>query len=147
MRNWQYYENNIKMHGVDDFTIKKGDIPTCCAEIDCKECKFNDYDCGRERSKFLYQEHKEPIKLTRLEYDLLKFVQKQEAKYICRDKCGLLNLFDKKPCLTLDSWVSAGNSEYFSNFTNKLFQFVKWEDEKYYVIEDVLKNCEVIEDE
>lgn len=89
----------------------------------------------------------ETIKMTKLDYEMLKFVQKQGAKYICRDKSGLLNLFDEVPRSDGPSWVSRGRSDYFDNFTGKLFQFVKWEDKKYYVIEDVLNNCEVVEDD
>ena len=88
----------------------------------------------------------ETFKMTRLDYEMLKFVQKQGAKYICRDKNGLLNLFDKIPYSDRSSWVSIGNSDYFSNFTKQLFQFVTWESQKYYVIKDVLNNCEVVED-
>lgn len=91
----------------------------------------------------------ETIKMTNLDYEMLKFVQKQGAKYICRDKSGILNLFDKSPRISRDDgelWLSTGNSEYLCNFTKQLFQFVKWEDKKYYVIEDVLENYEIVED-
>lgn len=90
----------------------------------------------------------ETFKMTRLDYEMLKFVQKQGAKYICRDKKGLLNLFENEPYIISegDSWYAKGKCEYFDNFTQQLFQFVKWEDKKYYVIKDVLNNCEVIED-
>lgn len=89
----------------------------------------------------------ETFKMTRLDYEMLKFVQKQGAKYICRDESGLLNLYDSVPRISGDNhtWASIGHSDYLSNFTNKLFQFVKWESQKYYVIEDVLNNCEVVE--
>nr|DAR45451.1 MAG TPA: hypothetical protein [Caudoviricetes sp.] len=90
----------------------------------------------------------ETFKMTRLDYEMLKFVQKQGAKYICRDKKGLLNLFENEPYIISegDSWYAKGKCEYFDNFTQQLFQFVKWEDKKYYVIKDVLNNCEVVED-
>lgn len=89
----------------------------------------------------------ETFKMTRLDYEMLKFVQKQGAKYICRDKKGLLNLFENEPYIISegDSWYAKGKCEYFDNFTQQLFQFVKWEDKKYYIIEDVLNNCEVVE--
>lgn len=89
----------------------------------------------------------ETFKMTRLDYEMLKFVQKQGAKYICRDKKGLLNLFENEPYIISegDSWYAKGKCEYFDNFTQQLFQFVKWEDKKYYVIENVLNNCEVVE--
>ena len=91
----------------------------------------------------------ETIKVTNLDYEMLKFVQKQGAKYICRDKKGLLNLFENEPYIISegDSWYAKGKCEYFDNFTQQLFQFVKWEDKKYYVIKDVLNNCEVVDDD
>lgn len=91
----------------------------------------------------------ETFKMTRLDYEMLKFVQKQGAKYICRDESGLLNLYDSVPRISGDNhtWTSIGHSDYLSNFTNKLFQFVKWESQKYYVIKDILNNCEVIDDD
>lgn len=93
----------------------------------------------------------EVIKMTRLDYEMLKFVQKQGAKYICRDKNGILNLFENGPYIIseCDSWYAKGKGkrEYFANFTQQLFQFVAWESQKYYVIKDVLNNCEVVKDE
>lgn len=91
----------------------------------------------------------EPIKVARLDYEMLKFIQKQGAKYICRDKSGILNLFDKSPRISRDDgelWLSTGNSDYLCDFTKQLFKFVTWESQKYYVIEDVLENCEIVED-
>lgn len=91
----------------------------------------------------------EQIKLTRLDYEMLKFLQKQGVKYICRDKGGLINLYEKEPHIMDDdrTWWAGGETCYLGNFLEQLFQFVKWEDKKYYVIEDVLNNYEVVEDE
>lgn len=90
----------------------------------------------------------ETIKITQLDYEMLKFVQKQGAKYICRDKNGLINLYEKEPCIMSDNctWLAGGQCSYLGNFTKQLFQFVKWEDKKYYIIKDVLENCEIVED-
>lgn len=90
----------------------------------------------------------EPIKLTHLDYEMLKFLQKQGARYICRDKNGLINLYEKEPCIMSDNctWLAGGRCSYLGNFTKQLFQFVTWESQKYYVIEDVLENCEIVED-
>lgn len=91
------------------------------------------------------------IKMTQLDYEMLKFIQKQGAKYICRDKNGTLNLFENEPYIINegDSWYvkGKGKREYFADFTQQLFQFVTWESQKYYVIKDVLNNCEVVKDE
>lgn len=90
----------------------------------------------------------EIVKITRLDYEMLKFLQKQGVKYICRDKNGLINLYEKEPYIMSDNctWRAGGEYGYLDKFTEQLFQFVKWEDKKYYVIEDVLNNCEVVED-
>lgn len=129
MKNWQYYENDIKRHGVDDFTIKKGDIPTCCTEIDCEECKFNDYDCSRKRSKFLYQEHR--IQLTRLEFELLKYFIKK-YKYISKGEIVSFSNYNDD-FLNLEEWGE------------DLFNWMKEEDK--FLIRDILDSCEVVEDE
>lgn len=91
----------------------------------------------------------ETIKKTQLDYEMLKFLQKQGVKYICRDKGGLINLYEKEPYIMDDdrTWWAGGETCYLDKFLQQLFQFVKWEDKKYYVIEDVLNNCEVVEDE
>lgn len=119
------------------------------SKADIKQCMAvgNDFTWRYELDEL---EPLETIKMTNLDYEMLKFVQKQGAKYICRDKSGILNLFDKSPRISRDDgelWLSTGNSDYHCNFTKQLFQFVKWEDKKYYVIEDVLNNCEVVDDE
>lgn len=90
----------------------------------------------------------ETIKITQLDYEMLKFLQKQGARYICRDKDGLLNLYEKEPYITNDgrTWWASGEYDYLSAFTKQLFQFVTWESQKYYIIEDVLENCEIVED-
>ena len=46
-----------------------------------------------------------------------------------------------------ETWWAGGQCGYLGKFTKQLFQFVKWEDKKYYVIENVLNNCEVVEDD
>lgn len=90
----------------------------------------------------------ETIKVTNLDYEMLKFLQKQGAKYICRDKGGLINLYEKEPYIMSDdcTWCAGGKCSYLGKFTEQLFQFVTWESQKYYIIEDVLENCEIVED-
>lgn len=92
----------------------------------------------------------ETIKMTQLDYEMLKLVQKQGAKYICRDEGGVLNICATEPYQSEYEegiWWSTGETAYLNEFFSKLFQFVKWEDKKYYVIEDVLNNCEVVKDD
>ena len=128
-------------------------IDLCCdnidimSKMDIRQCMFkgNDFTWRYELDKL---EPLEIIKMTQLDYDMLKFVQKQGAKYICRDKNGLLNLYENEPHIMNDgrTWMASGGYGYLANFASQLFQFVTWESQKYYVIEDVLENCEIVED-
>ena len=118
------------------------------SKMDIRQCMFkgNDFTWRYELDKL---EPLETIKITQLDYDMLKFIQKQGAKYICRDESGLINLCEKEPRIMNNNctWWPEGQYDYLSVFTKQLFQFVTWESQKYYVIEDVLNNCEVVEDD
>lgn len=129
-----------------------GDI--CWDNIDIMS-KSNIVQCMVKGKDFIWRyeldelEPLETIKMTNLDYEMLKFVQKQGARYICRDKNGVLNLFENEPYIINEcsSWYAKGKWEYFNDFAQQLFQFVTWESQEYYVIKDVLNNCEVVEDE
>ena len=127
----------------DKHTIKK------CLGV-CDDCFFHEagYHCSNIKVKWLLSEYKEPIKLSRLEHELLKFIDNEGYKYIARDNCGgVLFRYPKKPTKNIyDEWGKGGICSDLRMF-NDLFQFVKWEDEEPTAIEDVLGNCEVIENE
>ena len=92
----------------------------------------------------LLEEYKEPIKLTRFEYEYLKVAKENEYNFIARDKNNNLYLYSNKPWKGELVWNCIdGNTPVFA----KLFKFVKWEDEEPYNIDKILSNCEVVEDE
>lgn len=153
MKNWEFYEDKLKeflkTNYFKEVAISNGEI-VCCSETTCKKCGLKDVgDCQENFIKYLYEEHKEPIKLTRLEYELLKyFLHDKEYKFIARDKCRALYRYKDKPIKKSTEWINKEFSAYynFSIFTD-LFQFIKWEDEEPTSIEKLLNNCEVIEDD
>jgi hypothetical protein len=118
------------------------------SKANIRQCKAsgNDFAWRYELDEL---EPLETIKITQLDYEMLKFLQKQGVKYICRDKGGLINLYEKEPHIMDDdrTWWAGGETCYLGKFLEQLFQFVTWESQKYYVIEDVLNNYEVVEDE
>lgn len=122
-------------------------IKACCVS-DCTECLFNSDsgNCTHARTKWLLSEYKEPIKLSRLEYELLKFWSGKEYKYIARDKNGDISIYldepDKDPLTEI--WHG---KEYEFTLFNSLFPFIKWEDREATSIQEVLNNCEVVEDD
>lgn len=103
--------------------------------------------CGASSTfKWLCEEYKEPIKLTRTEYSLLRHVYKLNYKYIARDKNGDISVYLDEPDKDILTEIWHGKEYEFTLF-NSLFKFVKWEDLEPTSIKEVLDNCEVVEDE
>lgn len=107
-----------------------------CGVVTCSECL-------RLSLMGLLEEYKEPVKLTKFEYEYLKFAKENEYNFIARDKNNNLYLYSNKP------WKAENDWDYEDRTTPvfaELFKFVKWENESPMLIEELLK-CEVIENE
>ena len=97
------------------------------------------------RMKWMLSEYKEPIKVNKLEYDILKHLSDNtKYLYITRDRCNGLFLYGMEPTKGDGYW----QGKYYAGMSafNKLFQFIKWEDSTPTPIKDVLDNCEVVND-
>ena len=90
---------------------------------------YKDYTC-----KELLWERNEKPKPTEDEKIILKNIPKK-YKYIARDKNGLIFLHSKKPSKYDYSWIGY-NDIAFPYY--HLFQFIKWEDDEPYLIEELL---------
>lgn len=131
----------------DRFAIDNKNVLRKCVDLKCSECLFGEGLCYFERMKWLLSEHKEPIKVSKLEYDILKYLSDNTVHmYIVRDGNGNICLYDAEPKKSGngDWWV--GRGVHGMVMFNKLFQFIKWEDSTPTLIKDVLENCEVVED-
>lgn len=117
-------------------TTKQSNIDGCCRpNLRCEEClKVSFID--------LLEEYKETVKLSKFEYEYLKFAKENEYNFIARDKNNNLYLYSNKP------WKDEIDWDYEDRTTPvfaELFKFVKWEDEEPWNIDNILANCEVIE--
>lgn len=108
-----------------------------CSGLVCSECL-------RLSLLNLLEEYKEPVKLTKFEYEYLKVAKKEGFNFIARDKSNRLYGFEKQPTKGNATWGSRG--DYVGMFKST-FSFVKREDAEPYNIDEILSNCEVIEDE
>lgn len=126
-----------------------------CKTLDCRNCRFsrlNNSDdeiilCSTRKVKWLLSEYKENIKLSRLEYETLKYFYKvKEYRYIVRSDNGLIWLSFDKPHKIRTMWASNKPFGPFPLFGD-LFKFVRLSDKEPTSIQDVLDNCEVIEDD
>ena len=98
-----------------------------CLGEDCLDCKIN----------WLKSEHKEPITLLEAERVILENIDK-EYKWIARDYEGELYIYNAKPTKANWDWVTTKSINEFICF-NHLFQFITWNDEQPYNIEELLK--------
>lgn len=142
----------IEKRDAGSFTFSKGKEGDFwqCGGRPCFECGMvkERSNCSLARLKWLLSEYKEPVKVSKLEYDILKYLaDNTKHMYITRNKNGNLYIFDIEPRKSKadDLWTGRGTS--WLGVFNKLFQFVQWEDSEPTSIEDVLGNCEVIEDD
>lgn len=127
MKNWEFYEEKIKENNFI-FGVIDGEIVRCLS-VNCGKCSFKSISCGTQRLRFLYQEHKEPIRLTDDEKVLCKLLGRG---WIARDKNGNLYWYLNKPNKAGIDWMEQ-NLEYISIstvFPQCKFNFIKWEDEE-----------------
>lgn len=153
MLNAEKYKDRILEVASDghDFSIDKRNYEIKpCREIECSECLFESFEecsCCCNTTKWLLSEYKEPIKLTRFEYEILKWLEKKGYKYIAKNFSGSLFIYTTKPRKPRTSkycWCSESEDVYLGKFED-LFQFIKWENSEPILIQGVLNNCEVVE--
>ena len=99
--------------------------------------------------KWLFEEYKEPpVKLTRLEYLLLKLFYEKDFRYLTRGVGGYLYMHKGKNPPQKESGMWFNRNPYITfDVINDLFQFVQWEDQEAKPIKKILNNCEVVENE
>ena len=97
-----------------------------CYDRNCKKC----FD-------WLSEESVDSVELTEAERTILQNVDKK-YKYIARDKNGNLYMYEDRPTRGISMWINGIISTHMRVF-NHLFQFIKWEDEEPYEIEELLE--------
>ena len=151
MLNTERFKEEINKHN-NEFGLT--DSIADCKTLECRNCRFsrlNNSDdeiilCSTRKVKWLLSEYKEPIKLSRLEYEILKWAKKEGYKYITRDEDCELCTFQSEPEKLNIAWDCCDVYIELPLF-KKLFQFIQWADEKTTSIQEVLNNCEVVDDD
>ena len=151
MLNAERFKEEINKHN-NEFGLADNIVD--CGTLGCRNCRFsrlNNSDgviimCSTRKVKWLLSEYKEPIKLTRLEHEILKWAKKEGYKYITRDEDCELCTFQSEPEKLNIAWDCCDVYIELPLF-KKLFQFIQWADEKPTSIQEMLNNCEVIDGE
>lgn len=138
----------------DSFSVTKSGKITFCDRFKCDMCKFNDStgekSCRTKRYEWSESEYVEKPTITSREKNFLDALL-PNFKYIARDSINdNLYIYYNKPRRNSmkKSWV-ADNSNYFyvsRDMYGNMFDFIKWENEGPWSIED-LKKLEVKKDD
>lgn len=119
-------------------TTNSYDNKNSCSNSTCSECL-------KISLLKLLEEYKEPIKLTKFEYEHLIVAKRERFNFIARDGDGRSFLYKNKPLKSSDEWIVA--SKDCCRILDSLFKFVKWEDQYPWDIDEILSNCEVIKND
>lgn len=106
-----------------------------CTGVECG-------DCHKKLNQWLLEEYKEPVKLSHDEYVILKNLP-SEYKYISRDGNGWVETYEYEPTKEKYVWSNDGEGLVGDLFVfSNLFQFIKFEDEEPYNIQELVENYE-----
>lgn len=152
MINAEKYRKEIleTIDGFENYGVTERNQIIMCEENGCCICQFcKDLSCdNKAKIRWLLSEYKEPIKLSRFEYDILKYLYyNTRHMYIARSKSGNLFIFDVEPGKNNINSQWNGRGMCGMQMFNKLFRFIQWEDEQPTSFKDVLDNCEVVDDD
>lgn len=149
MKNFEAYEDKIKELNYD-FAVKNGEVIKCYGS--CNSCDFrpnNSGNCKYNKIKWLYEKYKIKIPLaTKVILENLN----EKYKWIAKDANGKVWAYENRPKKEIDinKWsnVDSGYMCGFAKvFKEGVFDFLSWGDEKPTNIEELLKDCEMIENE
>lgn len=135
--NFNLANDNLRCYLARATTKQNCDIHECHRPgLRCEEClKVSLID--------LLEEYKKPVKLSKFEYEYLKVAKKEGLNFIARDNDGCVFLYRNIPWKDELSWDY--NGKFIIAFA-ELFKFVQWKDEESWEIDEILSNCEVMQD-
>ncbi|WP_444215082.1 hypothetical protein [Catenibacterium sp.] len=151
MLNAEKYKKEILENSnvVSDFSMSKDKhVIKKCLGV-CDDCFFHEAGdhCSNIKVKWLLSEYKEPVKLTRFEHDVLKYLlENTQYRFIARERNDTIYIYTRKPKKGSDAWEIISGMRNFNLFIN-LFPFIEWKDEEPKSIKKILNNCEVSDGE
>ena len=93
-------------------------------------------DCREKLKKWMNSEYIEKPKLTQKERQFCELVR--TTSWITRNKSGYLYLHNIKPIKSSSVWLT-NESIIIDMYFNLDFDFIKWEDEEPWLVENLLK--------
>lgn len=134
----------------DTIAVTEDNKVACCCDINCHKCLFyktDDYGSycdDEEPMKWSESEYVEKPTITSREKNFLGSIL-SNFKYIARDSNDALCIYYNKPKRnSMDNWITDDDNCYYvlRDMYGSMFNFIKWENEEPWSIED-LKKLEV----
>lgn len=149
MTNAEKYKEELNAIENGCFAVNKYNNKVAhCDSIQCEECLFRafPYDlCDARRVKWLISEYKDNLKISRLEYEILKYLlEYTDYKYIAKDEDFMICAYVTKPKRKEEHWERTEPYKMLDLF-NEAFLFLEWGDEPM-LIEGILKKAKITED-
>lgn len=155
MTNAEKYKKELRSIECTDIAVNKfnGNVAHCDA-VQCEDCSFKNssyenscYDsCNAERVKWLIYEYEDVLRISRLEYEILKYLSMYTSyKYIAKNKDCTTFVFKLEPYPEDGRWISDSPSEDLGSF-GEVFLFLDWKDEPM-LIDNILERAKVIGNE
>lgn len=135
MKNFEKWEKEVKQIVIQNKPIAVVNNKPCVCDPQCSQCRFNKNNgdmrgCIVKGFEWLYEEYKEPIKLSRLEYELLKYFS-EKYDYICKEEIVYFENKSNKEWVNLEDWGE---------------DLFVWLNKGEFPIQNILDNCEVVDD-
>lgn len=141
MTNFEFYKDKLMAiaDNGSDVAIVKGK-PAACDDIMCLQCELGEFNCGASLIHWLYAEHKEQPKINLRTKAMFEAIG---TGWVARDGHGMLFLYAKKPVKGEMCWRAYGLDN-CSDLRTPVFpfltlDFIKWEDEEPWSVEDICK--------
>lgn len=137
MTNCEYWKERLLeiVESGGDVAIMGG-VPVICESIDCRDCDRIGKCTEDGLVEWLCAERATVQKLTKKER---MFCELAETGWIAREKNKSLYLFSSKPKKGNELWFGDSYLVNYHPSFNLKFDFIKWEDEYPWSVEDLLK--------
>lgn len=142
---WEHHFNELIDIIAKKIAVGKDGEIMRCSGIECEACLFQgmNEDCVDLAKRWLlspYKPFEKTPKLSRKEKCLVEFL---ETGWIARDESGSSYWYSEKPTKfeNIGAWdtIDADSTDLRVFWASELFPFIKWEDEKPWSIEELLK--------
>lgn len=142
MTNFEFYKDKLLAIADDgsDVALVKGE-PAACDSVMCSQCELGEFNCGASLIHWLYAEHVEKPKINKKTKEFFDLI---ETGWVARDSSESLYVYRDiyKPVKGSTVWT-VGDAVAMSLKEDILpfitLDFIKWEDEEPWSVEDIRK--------